>query len=71
MNVASRLMEVAAQHDARLSLSDSFRIEAESGGGRLTIGGLTGPFETQIRGRSGSLSVWFWRGEPELDASII
>jgi len=66
VNVASRLMEVAAQHDARLALSDSFRVEAERGGGRLETGGLTGPFETQIRGRSGSLSVWVWRSEPEL-----
>jgi adenylate cyclase len=66
VNVASRLMEVAAHHDARLALSDSFRVEAERGGGRLTTGGLTGPVETQIRGRSGSLSVWFWRSEPEL-----
>jgi len=66
VNVASRLMEVAARHDARLALSDSFRVEAERGGGRLTTGGLTGPFETEIRGRSGSLSVWFWRSEPEL-----
>jgi adenylate cyclase len=65
VNVASRLMEVAAHHDARLALSDSFRVEAERGGGRLKTGGLTGPFETQIRGRSGSLSVWFWRSEPE------
>ena len=66
VNVASRLMEVAAQHDARLALSDSFRAEAERGGGRLKTGGLTGPFDTRIRGRSGSLSVWFWRSEPEL-----
>ena len=65
VNVASRLMEVAAHHDARLALSDSFRVEAERGGGRLKTGGLTGPFETRIRGRSGSLSVWFWRSEPE------
>jgi adenylate cyclase len=68
VNIASRLMEVAAQHYARLALSDSFRVEAERGGGRLRTGGLTGPFETQIRGRSGSLSVWLWRGEPELVA---
>jgi adenylate cyclase len=66
VNVASRLMEVAAHHDARLALSDSFRVEAERGGGQLKTGGLTGPFETQIRGRSGSLSVWFWRSKPEL-----
>jgi adenylate cyclase len=70
VNVASRLMEVAAHHDARLALSDSFRVEAERGGGQLETGGLTGPFETQIRGRSGSLSVWFWRSEPELAARI-
>src|SRR5437016_10524652 len=48
VNVASRLMEVAAQHDARLALSDSFRAEAERGGGRLKTGGLTGPFDTRI-----------------------
>jgi adenylate cyclase len=66
VNVASRLMEVAAHHDARLALSDSFRVEAERGGGQLKTGGLSGPFETQIRGRSGSLSVWFWRSKPEL-----
>jgi len=65
VNVASRLMEVAAHHDARLALSDTFRIEAERSGARLKTGSLTGPVETQIRGRSGSLSVWFWRGEPE------
>ena len=35
MNVASRLMEVAAHHDAKLAMSDSFRLEAERGGGRL------------------------------------
>jgi len=66
VNVASRLMEVAAHHDARLAMSDSFRLEAERGGGRLKTGGLTGPFETQIRGRSGSLSVWFWQSGSEL-----
>jgi adenylate cyclase len=70
VNIASRLMEVAAQHGARLALSDSFRIEAERGGGRLTTGELTGPFETRIRGRSGSLSVWLWRGGAELVARI-
>ena len=58
-------MEVAAHHDVRLALSDQFRVAAERGGGRLKTGSLTGPVETQIRGRSGSLNVWLWRGEPE------
>jgi adenylate cyclase len=65
VNVASRLMEVAAHHDVRLALSDQFRSAAERGGGRLKTGSLTGPVETQIRGRSGSLNVWLWHGEPE------
>jgi adenylate cyclase len=69
VNVASRLMEVAAHHDVRLALSDSFRVAAERGGGRLETGSLAGPVVTQIRGRSGSLSVWFWRGEPAHAAS--
>jgi adenylate cyclase len=65
VNVASRLMEVAAHHDVRLALSDTLRLDAERSGARLTRGSLAGPVETQIRGRSGSLTVWLWRGEPE------
>ena len=26
-------------------------------------GSLAGPFDTQIRGRSGELTVWLWRNE--------
>jgi adenylate cyclase len=63
VNVASRLMEVAARHDVRLALSDTLRIAAEGIGARLKTGSLAGPVETQIRGRSGSLTVWLWRGE--------
>jgi adenylate cyclase len=63
VNVASRLMEVAARHDVRLALSDTLRIAAERIGARLKTGSLAGPVETQIRGRSGSLTVWLWRGE--------
>ena len=64
VNVSSRLMEVAAQHDVRLALSDTLRIEAERSGARLKVGSLAGPVETRIRGRSGSLAVWLWRNEP-------
>jgi adenylate cyclase len=64
VNVASRLMEVAARHDVRLALSDTLRKAVEETGGRLASGSLDGPVEAQIRGRSGSLSIWLWRDEP-------
>jgi len=63
VNVASRLMEVAARHDVRLALSDTLRLAAEGTGAYLKTGSLAGPVEAQIRGRSGSLTVWLWRGE--------
>ncbi|NOJ46216.1 CHASE2 domain-containing protein [Bradyrhizobium archetypum] len=63
VNVASRLMEVAARHDVRLALSDTLRIAAEGAGARLKTGSLAGPVDAQIRGRSGSLKVWLWRNE--------
>jgi adenylate cyclase len=66
VNVASRLMEVAALNGVRLALSDPLRVEAERSGARLKTGSLAGPVETQVRGRSGALTVWFWRGEPEV-----
>ena len=64
VNVASRLMEVAAHHDVRLALSDTLRDAAEDSGARLRTGSFAGPVEAQIRGRSGSLAVWLWRNEP-------
>jgi len=63
VNVASRLMEVAAHHDVRLALSDTLRVAAEDTGARLRTGSLDGPVEAHIRGRSGLLTVWFWRNE--------
>lgn len=63
VNVASRLMEVAAHHDVRLALSNNLRVDAERSGARLQRGSLAGPVETQIRGRSGSLTVWLWHNE--------
>jgi adenylate cyclase len=63
VNVASRLMEVAAHHDVRLALSHNLRVDAERSGARLQRGTLAGPVETQIRGRSGSLTVWLWHNE--------
>jgi adenylate cyclase len=63
VNVSSRLMEVAARHGVRLALSDTLRAEAERSGARLKTGSLAGPVEAQIRGRSGSLTVWLWQNE--------
>lgn len=65
VNVASRLMEVAAQHGASLALSDTLLNEAGRGRERLAEGRLTGPLQTQIRGRTGELTVWFWRSAPQ------
>jgi adenylate cyclase len=63
VNVASRLMEVAAHQGVRLALSNNLRVDAERSGARLQRGSLAGPVETQIRGRSGSLTVWLWHNE--------
>lgn len=61
VNVASRLMEVAVQNDARLALSDTLLDAADFLGD--PDGTLRGPLRTQVRGRSGTIAVWFWRDE--------
>jgi adenylate cyclase len=61
VNVASRLMGVAAQNDARLAMSDTLLDAADFHG--APDGSLTGPLLTQVRGRSGVLTVWFWRDQ--------
>jgi adenylate cyclase len=59
VNVASRLMEVAAQNCARLALTDTLLDAADFHG--TPDGVLTGPLLTQVRGRSAVVTVWFWR----------
>ncbi len=59
VNVASRLMEVAAQNDARLALSDTLLDAADFEG--TPDGILSGPLLARIRGRSAVVTVWFWR----------
>lgn len=59
VNVASRLMEVAARNGARLALSDTLLDTADFHGAPDGI--LSGPLLTQVRGRSGVVTVWFWR----------
>ena len=61
VNVASRLMEVAAQNSARLALSDTLLDAADFHG--APDGVLSGPLLTQVRGRSGVVTVWFWRDQ--------
>jgi adenylate cyclase len=63
VNVANRLMEVAATHGAELALSDDLLRQAGPKCALFESGVLTGPDETQIRGRSRALSVWIWRND--------
>jgi adenylate cyclase len=61
VNVASRLMEVAASHHVDLALSDALYQAAGPERSVLESGILEGPFATSIRGRAGSIAVWFWK----------
>ena len=65
VNVASRLMEVAASHGAELAASDELLHAAGPDCALLNAGSLNGPEETGIRGRSGSLTIWLWRSSSE------
>jgi adenylate cyclase len=61
VNVASRLMEVAASCGAEVAVSDQLFRAAGSACSIFDSGILNGAFEASIRGRSGSLPVWVWR----------
>ena len=61
VNVASRLMEVAARHNAEVAVSDDLLRAAGRECELIKSGVLSGPMDSQIRGRSGSLPVWLWR----------
>jgi adenylate cyclase len=61
VNVASRLMEVAALHHADVALSDDLHQAAGSACSVFGSGLLDGTFPTSIRGRSGSIPIWLWR----------
>lgn len=63
VNVASRLMEVAARHGAELSVSDELLHAAGRDCALFKSGCLSGPEQTPIRGRSGSLTIWLWRSQ--------
>jgi len=61
VNVASRLMEIAAGQNAEVAVSDEMLHVAGRDCALFKSGALRGPVETQIRGRSGSLAIWFWQ----------
>ena len=63
VNVASRLMEVAASHGAELAVSDELLHAAGRDCALFKSGSLAGPEEARIRGRSGSLMTWLWRSK--------
>lgn len=62
VNVASRLMEVAAGHGAELALSEEMLQAVGHRSSPFQSGTLSGPLETNIRGRAGSLAIWLWQG---------
>ncbi|CAN5222342.1 adenylate/guanylate cyclase domain-containing protein [soil metagenome] len=61
VNIASRLMEVAARQGHELAMSDEMLRAAGTGNALSASGSLSGPMDTQIRGRSGSLKIWLWK----------
>ncbi len=63
VNVASRLMEVAAEHLAELAISDELLRAAGPDSALRKSGDLAGPVEARIRGRSNTLMIWLWRGQ--------
>jgi adenylate cyclase len=63
VNVASRLMEVAANHGAAFALSDELIRKAGLDCALFDQGILTGPKQARIRGRSHSLAIWLWRND--------
>jgi adenylate cyclase len=61
VNVASRLMEVAASQGAELAVGDELLQAAGRDCALFKSGCLAGPEEARIRGRSGSQMIWLWR----------
>jgi adenylate cyclase len=64
VNVASRLMEVAAARGAELALSAALVLAIGPSAELLLGDHLTGPVSAAIRGRAESVDVWLWQGHP-------
>jgi adenylate cyclase len=67
VNVASRLMEIAAAHDADVAFSDELHRAAGKACSVFESGLLDGTFPTAIRGRAGSIQIWLWRSDNSLN----
>jgi adenylate cyclase len=65
VNLANRLMEVAADHGAEVALSYEMLQIINRDCELFKSGILRGPLETQIRGRSGALAIWLWHDPPQ------
>jgi adenylate cyclase len=63
VNVASRLMEVAARNRAEIAISNDLLRSAGRDSEPYLEGRLDGPIEANLRGRAGSLAVWLWRSQ--------
>jgi adenylate cyclase len=63
VNVASRLMEVAARNNAEIAISNDLLQAAGRDSAPYLEGRLDGPIEANLRGRAGSLAVWLWRSQ--------
>jgi adenylate cyclase len=61
VNVANRLMEVAAAQGVELAVSDGLLRAAGRDSSLFGAGALTGPVERRLRGRSSPIAVWLWR----------
>ncbi|MBB5572589.1 MULTISPECIES: CHASE2 domain-containing protein [Rhizobium] len=61
VNVASRLMEVAARNHVEIAFSNDLLQSAGRDSAPYTEGKLDGPIDASLRGRAGSLTVWLWR----------
>jgi adenylate cyclase len=63
VNIASRLMEVAASHHADLALSENLLRAAGDACSIFDVGVLGETIKTSIRGRVGSLDIRLWRDQ--------
>ncbi|TWB62034.1 adenylate cyclase [Rhizobium sp. ERR 922] len=64
VNVASRLMEVAASNRAEIAISHELLLSAGRDSAPFNEGSLDGPIETGLRGRAGTLTIWLWHSRP-------
>jgi len=62
VNVASRLMEIAAHHGVHLAAGDELLRAAGADCALLKTGTLFGPHEARVRGRSATVTIWLWEG---------